>query len=509
MPVPLPLSPRAAGHGPEPVRAPKHPIRSVVVVGAGLAGAQTVAALRAQGFDGLVSLVGAEPLAPYDRPPLSKHLLDHPAPAWLVDELGVDVHALADDVRLGAEATGLAVEGSGVRVATTAGEVRADALVVASGSHAVRPPGWEGALTLHTAADAEVLRARCRPGARLVVVGAGWIGAEVAGVAAAAGLEVTVVEAADTPLAEALGLRVGALTAPWYAATGIHLIVGVRAAQVRADGVRLADGRWFPADVVLAAVGARPATGWLGAALPRDPDGSLRVDPGYGVVGAPGHVRAVGDVARRWSPRHGWAPGGHWDGALRGPEIAVRALLEGMSDARAIGEQSLDPGAPPGSYPASADRADLGPVSDPAPYVFSTQLGHELALYGERRPGDDLVLRGDPAGPGGWTALWFTPRAAHAQSAPGPSTSANPASDGGRNLIGELRHGRQLTAESADPRELTAELTDLRELTAALTVDRPRDAGAARRLFADARLPLLDPSAAADPARKLRDASRP
>lgn len=454
LPAAPPDAPPAAVLPPEPVRPPAHAIRSVVVVGAGLAGAQTVAALRARGFDGHLTLVGAEGRAPYDRPPLSKHLLDRSDPAWLTDELGVDVAELADDVRLGTPAEGLVVGRFGVTVATAEGGLRADAVVIASGARAVLPPGWAGAATLHTAADAEALRARLRPGTRLVVVGAGWIGAEVAGVAAAAGVAVTVVEATMSPLMVALGSAVGPLTAPWYAAAGVRLLAGVPVTEVRADGVRLADGRDCPADVVLVAVGARPATAWLGTALPRDPDGSLRVDPGYGVVGGPGHVRAVGDVARRWSPRHGWVPGGHWDGALRGPATAVRALL-------------ARPGVPPG-----ADAPEDVAPEDPAPYVFSTQLGHDLTLYGEHRVGDEVVLRGDPTGTDGWTALWFSPVSAPARAGArgGPDPSRG------------------------------------RELTAVLAVDRPRDATAARRLFTRATLPRLDPAVAPDPTRNLRDA---
>lgn len=446
--TPPPAVPHDVVPAAEPVRPPAHAVRSVVVVGAGLAGAQTVATLRAQGFDGRLTLLGAEGRAPYDRPPLSKHLLDRSDPAWLADELGVDVSLLADDVRLGTPATGLVVRRSDVSVATAGDDIRADAVVIASGSRAVRPPGWADAATLHTADDAEALRARLRPGARLVVIGAGWIGAEVAGVAAAAGVDVTVVEATAAPLAVALGSTVGMLTVPWYAAAGVRLVVGVPAAEVRSDGVRLTDGRRFPADVVLAAVGVRPATAWLGTALPRDPDGSLRVDAGFGVVGVPGHVRAVGDAARRWSPRHGWVPGGHWDGALRGPATAVRALLAGPAVVLGAGR---------------GDDAVLAP-EDPAPYVFSAQLGHDLTLIGQRRAEDDVVLRRDPTG--GWTVLWFTP-AAGSDAAP---------SDPGR------------------------------ELTAVLAVDRPRDVGAARRLFSGPTLPHLAPHLAADPARNLREA---
>jgi 3-phenylpropionate/trans-cinnamate dioxygenase ferredoxin reductase subunit len=257
----------------------------------------------------------------------------------------------------------------------------------------------------------------------------------VAGVAAAEGVHVTVVEATTSPLSAALGARVGDLTSGWYAAAGVELVTGGQVVSVADDGVRLADGRHLPADVVLAAVGARPDTGWLDGALPRDPDGSLRVDAGHAVLGAPGHVRAVGDIARRWSPRHGWVGGGHWDGALRGPAVAVTALLGGE------------------------------PLDDPAPYVFSTQLGHDLTLYGQSRPGDELVLRGDPDAGDGWGALWF------AAPEPGPGDGA----------------GRRI-------------------LTAVLAVDRPRDVAAARRLFTGRDLPRLDPAVAGDGGRPLRDA---
>lgn len=449
-----------------------------MVVGAGLAGARTVLELRAQGFDGHVTVLGAEGVAPYDRPPLSKHLLDRPAPAWLSDELGADALALADDVRLASPATGLrlldagrtsgtagttsaagmagtADPVTGVEVRTGDGLVTADAVVVATGAAAVRPAAWPSALALHTAADADRLRAALRPGGpsgtsgvtgsagaagtssaagasaagrtRLVIIGAGWIGAEIATVAAAAGVQVTVVEARETPLITALGPRVGALTTPWFARAGVALRTGVAVATVAEGAVTLVDGTVLPADVVLAAVGARPATGWLAGALRLDADGSVPVDEWHAPVDGPWRVRVVGDAARRRSRRHGWVPGGHWDTALRGPADAVAGLL----------------GTDHAGHPAPTDSPDL------APYVFSTQLGHELALYGIPGADDDLLLRGDPAGDG-WSALWFAPG------------------------------------------------TD--RLTGVFAVDRPRDVGGARRLFSGPDLPVLDRARAADPA---------
>lgn len=383
---------------------------SVVVVGAGLAGAAAVAALRAEGFAGRLTVLGAEGLPPYDRPPLSKELFARTEPVWLADDLGLTLPA--DDVRLAAPATGLAATPDGVVVRTADGEVAADAAVLATGARAVLPAGWDGVRTLHTAADAAALRGVLAPGVRLVVVGAGWIGAEVAGVAAARGVDVTVVEAGPAPLAAALGPVVGALTAGWYAAAGVRLVIGTPVAAAGPDGVTLADGEHVPADVVLAAVGARPASAWLAGALPLAPDGSVEVGPDHLVPHLP-RVAVVGDLARRRSRRHGWVPGGHWDGALRGPTVAARALLGLPTDS---------------------------PEHDVAPYVFSDQLGHDLGLLGQPGPDDDVVLRGDPAGPFG--VAWLRPG------------------------------------------------TD--EVTALLAVDRPRDVSAARRLFAGPALPRAD-----------------
>lgn len=432
--------------------------RDVVVVGAGLAGAQTVAELREAGFDGRIRVLGAEGLPPYDRPPLSKHLLDRRAPAWLSDEIGVDLGTLADEVRLDLPARGLRLDGPRPVVLTDDGPLTADDVVLASGAHAVRVAGWEAALMLHTADDADRLRTALAPSARLVVVGAGWIGAEVATVAAAAGHRVTVVEAAAAPLSAALGEGVGAFTARWYEEAGVTLLTGAHVTAVRPDGVDLADGTTVPADVVLAAVGARPSTAWLAGAVPLDDAGAVQVGHRYRVLGpvepqrppAPLPARpvlvvrdgtgalasvrreipglwAVGDVASRWSPRHGTVPGGHWDGALRGPRALVGHLL---------------------------GRPVPSPDDDPAPYVFSTQLGHELAMFGVPRRTDELVLRGDPSSGSGWAALW---------------------------LAGE-------------------------RASAVLVVDRPRDVGAARRLFTGAELPRVDRVAVADPGQPLRPA---
>ncbi|GAA4735621.1 FAD-dependent oxidoreductase [Isoptericola chiayiensis] len=401
---------------------------SVVVVGAGLAGAQTVAALRKHGHDGRVTVLGDEGVAPYDRPPLSKELWTRPEPVWLRDDLGIDLDDLADDVRLDDPAVEL-LPGPAVR--TRGGEVlTADAVVVASGSRPVLPPGWD-ADVLHTAADAARLRAALRPGARLLVVGAGWIGAEVSGAAREAGAEVTVLEAGDAPLERQLGHAVGAHLVPWFDDAGVRLRLRSPAQEVHPDGVTLATGEHVPADVVLAAVGARPATGWLRGTVPQqafDPAGSLLVDASGAVPDVAG-LYAVGDTASRPHPVLGRVPGGHWSAALHDPDAVVRGML---------GLELPDP---------------------QAPYVFSRQLGHDLALFG-LPAGEPTAWRGTP-GEGPWAAFW---------------TDAGDVPDDGAAVV-----------------------------QAVLLVDAPREVGAVRRLMNRPEPLRLDLVRASDPSVRLRD----
>jgi NADPH-dependent 2,4-dienoyl-CoA reductase/sulfur reductase-like enzyme len=453
-----------------PTPPPLAPPRSVVVVGAGLAGAQTLAALREHGFDGSLTLLGAEGVPPYDRPPLSKEMFSRPAPVWLSEDLGVDVEKLADEVRLADPAVHLEASPEATTVTTASGRrMVADAVVLAMGSEPVRPRGWDSARTLHTAADAERLRAALRPGLRLVVVGAGWIGAEIAGVAAGQGADVTVVEAAATPLHRQHGAAVGAHLTPWYADAGVRLRTGASVAEVRPDGVALADGEHLPADVVLAAVGARPASGWLTGALPLDAAGRLRVDAAGRLTGrssptetagrlapaALARVWAVGDVAMRDHPVFGPVPGGHWSAALHDPEVTASALL-GLDEEPAEPEELRA-------------RLGLAPVPRHAPYVFSRQLGHDLALLGLASASDEILLRGDPASGGPWAALYVE-----------------------RALD---RHPRA-----------TPDGHPVVTVRAVLLVDSPREVGPVRRLMNRAEPLQLDVMRALAPGSRLRDA---
>jgi NADPH-dependent 2,4-dienoyl-CoA reductase/sulfur reductase-like enzyme len=340
----------------------------VVVAGAGLAGLRTVEQLRDRGFGGGITLIGAETRPPYDRPPLSKKVM-----GGVIDDtsLPFDPGALGITARLGEAACALE---DGVLRTATGGAYPFDALVLATGSEPVRLPGPGAQRTLRTLDDALALRARLRPGLRLVIVGAGWIGAELATVAAARGSEVTVMEAGQAPLAAAVGAEVGALTAPWYATAGVSLRLGQLVRSVRPGGLELADGTVLAADEIVTAVGVRPAVGWLassGVAV----DGGIIVDERLR-TSVPG-VYAVGDCAALWSRRYGRRLRfEHWDVALRAPEVVAANLLGGEA------------------------------VYDPVPYFWSEQFGRMVQYAGYHGGADRLIMRGDPAGDR-WAACWL------------------------------------------------------------------------------------------------------
>ena len=331
----------------------------VVVVGAGLAGARSVQELRAQGHTGEVLLLGAEQHLPYDRPPLSKDLLLGTADDSTLDgELDVDV-------RLGVRATGLRPG----TVETTGGDVGYDGLVLATGA---TPRGLGAGLTLRTVDDARALRARLVPGARVVVIGAGWIGAEVATASARAGCRTTVLEGGQAPLGIPLGVELGARTIDWYAELGIDLRLGAAVEAVEPDRVTLAGGEQVAADLVVVGIGATPDTAWLAGS-------GLELDRGVVVdehlaASWPGVV-AAGDCAAWWSRRFGTRLRvEHWDDALHAPTTAVATLLGGAA------------------------------VHDPVPYFWSDQLGHRLQYAGHHDGADTVLLReaGDS-----WSACWL------------------------------------------------------------------------------------------------------
>ncbi|MCX4749587.1 FAD-dependent oxidoreductase [Kitasatospora sp. NBC_01287] len=341
----------------------------VVVVGAGLAGAQCAVALREAGWSGPLSLVGAEPHRPYDRPPLSKDVLLGKVAATAFD---LDWEAL--DVRLltGRRATGLAPG----TLRTDAGDLPYDRLVIATGARPVRLPGDEAARVLRTVDDSLALRAVLRPGAHLVLVGAGWIGAETATAARLLGCRVTVLEAAGEPLPGALPAELTEPMRAWYAEAGVELRLGARVDRIVPGAVHLADGETVPADEVVIGVGARPDTAWLaGSGIELDAAGAILADAALR-TSLPG-VWAAGDCAGYPSTRYGGrVTVQHWDHALH----SGRAVAAGLLGAAA--------------------------PYDPVPYFWSEQFGRMVQYAGRHAAGDLLLRRGSPADPG-WSALWL------------------------------------------------------------------------------------------------------
>ncbi|HEX6886879.1 MAG TPA: NAD(P)/FAD-dependent oxidoreductase [Candidatus Nanopelagicales bacterium] len=352
----------------------------VLVVGAGLAGARVVTLLRAAGFEGGITLAGAEADPPYDRPPLTK---DPGAEVDLRPAMGIDVWGAADEVLLGVPARGLAVAaGAAVVDLAAAGEVAADAVVVATGASPIRPAGWAGpgVHLLHTRADAATFWGAVQPGTRLAVVGGGWIGCEVAATAAGRGARVTVLEGAERLLAGRVPGLVSDRIAQWLAAAGVEARTGCMVTAVRdgEGGPRVILGATsagapevLAPDLVLVALGVRPATGWLGGCgVAVSGAGAVLVDP-WGRSSVPG-VFAVGDAAARWSPRAGrHLEGGHWSGAMDHPAALVPALQAWLT----AGHRDADQRAWSAPLP--------GAVPDPVPSLFSHVGEHVLLAVGD------------------------------------------------------------------------------------------------------------------------------
>lgn len=336
-------------------------MRRIAVVGASAAGLAAAETLRREGHDGTITLVGDEPEPPYDRPPLSKQVLAAEwEPARLALRTSADLAALDLDLRLGVAATGLDPAARAVRLADGS-EVPYDGLVIATGVRPRRLPG-EGAHVLRTLDDALTLRERLSPGRRLVVVGAGFLGAEAAAVARRLGAEVTVLEPAAVPLAHAVGADVGRMLAGVHAERGVELRCGVTVSEVTEEGVRLTGGEEIEADEVLVAVGSLPNTEWL--------DGS-GLTVGDGVVcdeycEAARNVYAAGDVARWYNPLFGTS--------MR-IEHRTNAAEQGMAAARNL-------------LAAPEARKAFAPV----PYFWSDQYDLKVQAYGFLRGHHEVAL---------------------------------------------------------------------------------------------------------------------
>ncbi|MFV2118987.1 NAD(P)/FAD-dependent oxidoreductase [Streptomyces sp. Act-28] len=349
-------------------------MRSITVVGASLAGLSAVRALRAEGYDGGIVVVGEERHTPYDRPPLSKDFLKGDVD---VEDLALgdvdEYESLGVQWLLGERAVRL---DPAARTVTLAGgrRVRTEGVVIATGAEPRTLPGTDGPAgvhTLRTLDDAQALRAELLDGLpRVVVIGAGFIGAEVASTAHRLGLSVTVVEALPVPLERQLGREMGLVCSSLHSDHGVRLLCGTGVAGLigegRVTGVRLADGRVLPADVVVVGVGVRPHTDWLAGSGVRVDDGVV-CDAGCS-TGIPGVV-AVGDVARCPNPftgRH--ARTEHWSNAVEQARTAARTLLTGVS----------------------------APAPPTAPYFWSDQYQVRIQVAGYVAPGaEPEVVEGD------------------------------------------------------------------------------------------------------------------
>jgi NADPH-dependent 2,4-dienoyl-CoA reductase/sulfur reductase-like enzyme len=336
---------------------------TIAVVGASLAGLSTARALREQSYDGRIVVIGDEVHVPYDRPPLSKEFLAGTASPDDIALGAPDDEDLGLEWRLSTTAVGLDHLSRSVLL-DDGSEIRADGVVLATGARARRLPGSDGLDGVHVLRsldDAIALREDLAAGGRLVVIGAGFIGAEVASTARKLGLDVTVVETQPVPLAGPLGADMGAVCAELHADHGTRLLTGTGVAGLvgtgRVEAVELSDGTRLPADVVVVGIGATPNIEWLahsGVAL-----GNGVLTDARGATNIPGVV-AVGDCAAAWSAsaeRHVRIE--HWTNALEQPVTAVATLL-------GAGEPALTP----------------------VPYFWSDQYGARIQFAGSRREGD-------------------------------------------------------------------------------------------------------------------------
>jgi 3-phenylpropionate/trans-cinnamate dioxygenase ferredoxin reductase subunit len=389
-----------------------------VIVGAGLAGAKAAEALRGSGFDGQISLIGAEEHLPYERPPLSKDYL-----AGKADRDTVFVHDQSwyrqqdIDLRLGSPATAIDRAARQVRLADGA-RLPFGKLLLTTGSRPRQLTGVTGVHYLRTLDDSDRLKEILATGSHLAVIGAGWIGLEIAAAARQAGLQVTVMEGLELPLLRVLGPEMGQVFADLHRSQGVDLRLGVRIEEIistgsTATGVRLADGTLIGADAVVAGIGATPRTELAEQA---------GLETGNGIVTSAAlrtsdpDIFAAGDVASAFHPLLGHhVRVEHWANALKQPAVAAAAMLD--QDTR---YEEL-----PYFY---TDQYDLG----------MEYLGHVDGGY------DQIVVRGD-LGAREFIAFWLKDGRVQA----GMNVNVWDVTDSIKNLI---RSGRGVNVDAlADP----------------------------------------------------------
>jgi len=358
------------------------PNEPVVIVGGALAGLRSAEALRREGHAGPLTIVSQEPhWPPYDRPPLSKQVL-----VGSIEPERVRLRVTEDlgaDVRTSQGAVGLELAERAVPL-DNGERLTYGGLVVATGATPRRIPGTDGLTGVHvlrTIDDSLALRSDLDGAAKVVVVGAGFLGCEVSSSCHALGLDVTIVDPLPLPLAP-LGSQAGEVVRTLHEAHGVDLRLGTGVAGI--DGhragttVRLTDGTTLDADVVVVAIGVTPNTQWLeGSGLELD-DGVV-CDSSCLALGGDGRVAAVGDVARWEHPRLGSSRIEHWTNASEQAAHAAKALLHGPEAA--------------------------GPF-EPVPYFWSNQFGKKLQFVGTRADGDDFEIVEGSVDDGRWVAAY-------------------------------------------------------------------------------------------------------
>jgi 3-phenylpropionate/trans-cinnamate dioxygenase ferredoxin reductase subunit len=348
---------------------------TTVIVGASLAGMHAARTLRLEGHDGPIVVVDGDPDRPYDRPPLSKQVL---AGEWDTERilLPAGQEDLGLDLRLGVRATALDTSSRTISLASEDGKASTetwDSLVIACGAAARRLPDTEGVAGVHvlrTLRDTLALRSELEAGpSRVAIIGAGFIGAEVASTCRKRGLDVTLIEALPVPLDRVLGREMGEVCARVHRENGVDLRLGTGVDHLdtitidgveRVVGVTLSDGSSVAAEVVVVGIGVVVNTGWLeGSGLVLD-DGVVCDDTLLAAAG----VAAAGDIARYPSARFDQMLRiEHWETAIQGGEAAARRLL-------------------------ADERGETPVVFDPVPWFWSDQYDRKIQLAGRPSPGD-------------------------------------------------------------------------------------------------------------------------
>ena len=333
---------------------------TLVVVGASLAGLRAVEAARRAGYSGDIVLIGAEYHLAYDRPALSKASLVGSDPVEHLQSVDVLRDELRVDVRLGVQATGLDADAK--VLATSAGDVPYDSLIIATGAVPRVPPGipkLDGIVTLRTLEDSVALRERLLPGAYVVILGAGFIGSEVASSSRYVGAFPTIIDAAPVPLVRAVGADVGRAYASLHERNGTPLRLGTMVEEYlgrnRVEGVRLTTGETLPADVVVVGVGAAPATGWLEGSGIELHDGDRGIVCDEYLRSSLPDVFAAGDVA-------------HWPNA----DLDATMRLENWTNAADQGTRAGTNAVTPGAMTAYRT----------VPYFWSDWYGQRIQFVG-------------------------------------------------------------------------------------------------------------------------------